>query len=88
MLLRKALGSVCWEGMDVAHTAPLPGQVLHTMGAAFGWQCHTLPSRHDCAHTVLPAVRGSLGSARGGPGCPAMGWGSLPLCMSHKLGLP
>lgn len=77
MLLRKALGSVCWEGMDMAHTAPLPGQVLHAMGAAFGWQCHALPSWHDCAHTVLSVVRGSLGSAKGWPRG-ALPWAGAP----------
>lgn len=78
------------EGQIMAHTAPLPGQVLHVRGAAFGWQCHASPSQHDCAHAVLPVVGGSLGTAQGrqARGCPAMGWGSLPPCTSHRLGLP
>lgn len=44
---------------------------------AFGWQCHALPSWHDCAHTVLPAVRGSLGSAKGWPRG-ALPWAGAP----------
>lgn len=41
-----------------------------------------------CPHSAS-CGQGVFGLSKGvAPGCPAMGWGSLPLCMSQKLGLP
>lgn len=75
MLLRKALGSVCWEGMDMAHTAPLHLSTL--------WEQCLAGSATHCPHGTTVPTRYFLQSGglwaqqRGGPGVPC-----------HGLGLP